>query len=127
MKVTKTRRTLGAVLIAGVVATASYAIMAANTVPGTRAGDGSGTISGYTVSNVQYTLNASDPGNIDAVTFALDAAPPAGATTKIQLSSGGAWYSCTSGSPATNQSCATTAPTQATVAGATELRVVSAQ
>jgi hypothetical protein len=123
----KTKRAFGALLAAGVVATGAYALTAGNTVPASRAGDGSGTISGYVVTNVKYTLNSTDPGNIDAVTFTLDAAPPAGATTKIQLSSGGAWYSCTSGTPATNQSCATTSPSQATVTGATELRVVSAQ
>jgi hypothetical protein len=126
MKASSTRRTLGALFVAAVVATGAYALTAANTVPDSRAGDGTGSISGYTVSAVKYTLNATNPGSIDAVTFTLDAAPPAGATTKIQLSSGGSWYTCTSGTPATNQSCATTSP-QATVAAATDLRVVSAQ
>ena len=126
MKVSNSRRALGALLVAGVVATGSYAVTAANSVPAGRAGDGAGSISGYSVSSVKYSLNATNPANIDAVTFALDAAPPAGATTKIQLASGGSWYTCTSGTPATNQSCTTTSP-QATVAAATDLRVVSAQ
>jgi hypothetical protein len=126
MKRNNKKRALGAILVAGVVATGSYALTASNTVPASRAGDGSGTISGYTVSNVKYTLNATNPANIDAVTFSLDVAPPTGATTKIQLASAGSWYTCSSGTPATNQTCTTTSP-QATVASATELRVVSAQ
>lgn len=126
MKGSKTKRTMGALLVVGVVATGSYALTAANTVPASRAGDGSGTISGYTVSSVKYGLNATNPANIDSVSFSLDVAPPTGATTKIQLASGGSWYTCTSGTPATSQTCTTTSP-QATVAAATELRVVSAQ
>ena len=43
--------------IAAVVAI-SQALAAANTVPATHAGDGAGTVSGYTVSSVVYTLKA---------------------------------------------------------------------
>src|SRR5947208_1928990 len=69
---------------------------AANTVPTSKGGDGAGTISGYTISTVKYTLNSTDPRNIDTVTFNTDVAPPSGATVKIRLvSSGSTWYSCT--------------------------------
>jgi hypothetical protein len=47
--------------LALLVGVAIYAFAAANTVPATRAGDGSGAISGYTASSVVYTLNSSDP------------------------------------------------------------------
>jgi hypothetical protein len=54
-----------------------YAFAAANIVPESGAGDGSNTVSGYTVSNVHYTFQAADPSLIDFVYF--DLAPTAGA------------------------------------------------
>lgn len=103
----------------------TFAFADANTVPTTKAGDGAAAVSGYTVSNVVYTLNAASPQNIDQVAFDVDTAPPAGAKMRIKLVSAGAtWYSCTNAVAAVT--CATTAP-QATVATADELRVIIAQ
>ncbi|MFH2038076.1 MAG: hypothetical protein ABIJ65_01440 [Chloroflexota bacterium] len=83
-------------LIAIVVSTSTYAFAAANTVPTSKAGAGSGAISGYTVSNVHYNLNATNPSTIDSITFTLDSAPKAGSTIKIKLvSAGSTWYVCT--------------------------------
>lgn len=110
------------------VAVATSAFATANTVPASKAGDGAGAISGYTISNIDYTLNVSDPRDVDLVTFTTNVAPPAGATVKIKLvASGSTWYSCTmSGSPAVNASCNTTSPSaQATAAD--QLRIVIAQ
>ena len=59
----------------------SYAFTASNTVPSTQAGQGTGTVSGYTVSSVAYSLNASTPSNIDAVTFSIS---PSSATTNAK-------------------------------------------
>jgi hypothetical protein len=50
------------------------AFTAANVVPGTKAGDGAGAITGYTVTNVQYQLDAADASLIESVSFTLDAA-----------------------------------------------------
>jgi hypothetical protein len=105
-------------LVAGV-----YAFTAANTVPTSKAGDGSGAISGYIVTTVHYGLNASDSSKIDSVTFNLDSTPVSGSTIKIQLVSAGSWYSCTNVAAAVT--CATTSP-QATVLQANNLRVVIA-
>ena len=100
----------------------TYALTASNTVPVTKAGAGAGIISGYSVSNVRYKLNATDPRNIDSVAFDLDTAPPGGSTIRIKLQSGGStWYACTAAGAA--MSCTTTAP-QATAAAANELTVV---
>jgi hypothetical protein len=106
--------------VGAVVALGAYVYAAANTVPATAAGAGSAAISGYTVSGVSYTLNASNPANIDAIQF--DISPTAAATVKTQLATGGPWYVCanTSGSV----SCSTTSP-QATVASANQLTVVA--
>jgi hypothetical protein len=113
------------VLAASAVAVAGLAAFtASNTVPESRAGDGARQVSGYTVSGVHYTLNASSPQNVDAVGFTLDQAPVAGSTIKVRLSSTSSnWYSCTNAGAAVT--CATTSP-QATVTGADELRVVIA-
>jgi hypothetical protein len=118
-RVSRTRAVVVAV-VALLLAIAVYAFAASNTVPGTEAGSGSGTISGYTVSSVAYGLNATTPTNIDSVTFTI--APTAAGTVKIQLASGGSWYSCTNTSGSI--SCNTTSP-QATVAAATQLTVVA--
>jgi hypothetical protein len=78
-----------------------------------------GAISGYTVSNVAYTLGAT-PTNLAAVTFTLD---KAAGTVKAQVQSGGSWYSC-SNTSGNNWSCDTTSP-QATVQPADQLTVVA--
>lgn len=111
--------------VAFVLSIATYALTASNTVPVSKAGQGAQAVSGYTVTNVHYNLNATDPRNIDSVTFTLDTAPPAGATMRIKLTSAGSnFYSCTaSGADLT---CATTSP-QATAATADELTVIVSQ
>ena len=104
-----------------ILTTAAYALAGANIVPVSKAGDGSGVISGYTVSAIHYILNAV-PTTIDSVTFTLDTAPVSGSTMKIKLvSAGSTWYSCTN--VTTSVSCVTTG---ASVTSANELRVVVA-
>ena len=117
----KRNRYLLAAVAAAVVAPAAYAFTAANTVPSSNAGSGSGAISGYTISNISYTLNASNPQNVDQVAFTI--APTTG-TVKAQLVSGGSWYACTNSSGSVT--CATTSP-QATAAAVNQLTVVAAQ
>lgn len=121
------RRYLPVVLIALVIMAVAYAFAAANTVPPTNAGDGAEVISGYTVGTVHYNLLAADPTLIDTVTFTLT---PIGAgtataqTVKIQLVTGGAWFTC-SNTGGTNYSCAVTGGV--TALAANNLRVVAAQ
>lgn len=121
MRVTR-RRLVVAVILAAALAIGTYAFTAANTVPATSAGSGSGVISGYTVSAVVYGLNATTPTNLDQVAFTIS--PVAATTVKIQLAAAGSWYSCTN--TAGSVTCNTTAP-QATVAAATQLTVVATQ
>ena len=115
-------RMIAAGSIAALMGLAGSAFTASNAMPvDTQAGDGATEITGYTVSDVHYGLNATDPENIDSVTFNLDSTPPVGSTKKIQLTADGAWYSCTNVAAALT--CATTTP-QATVAGSDNLRVI---
>lgn len=87
------RRTLGVGLAATVLAAGAYAYTAGNTVETSRVGDGAGTISGYQVTGVQYTLDAADPSLIDKVQFSLDA--PA-STVKADTDNGAGYVDCTS-------------------------------
>lgn len=109
-----------------VLASVAYGFAAANTVPTGNAGDGSNAISGYTVSSVNYSLNASNPANIDSVAFDLAGSTKPSTVKGRLVTSGGAWYSCSTSSTTSpyRYTCATTSP-QATTAAADELRVVA--
>lgn len=114
-------KVLSVVMVAILLAVSAYALAAANTVPTIKAGTGAGAISGYTVSNVVYNLNASDPTLLDSVDLSLDAA-----ATNVQIklvAAGSTWYDCTNGS-GNDWSCDTTTPAQ-TVASMDELEVVA--
>ena len=117
------RRISLVLLVVGGLVAGTYALTAANTVPASKAGDGSGAVSGYVLSSIHYDLNVTTPGNIDQVTFTLDSVPVAGSTITAQLAPAGSWYSCTN--VGTAVTCATTSP-QATVLAATSLRVIVA-
>ncbi|MEY2460348.1 MAG: hypothetical protein QOG30_2178 [Acidimicrobiaceae bacterium] len=116
------RAILGSVVVAGAIGVAGFAFTASNTVPDTKAGDGTGTVSGYVVSSVHYGLNATDPSKADSVTFNLDSTPKVGSTIKTKV--GGVWYGCTNTAAAVT--CDTTVGTQATVQPITSLQVVVA-
>jgi hypothetical protein len=106
-------------LMAFVFATVATAFAASNTVPTSSAGEGAGTVSGYTVTNVHYELNASNPASIDYVSFTLNASAT---TVKIKLvAAGSTYYSCTNTSGNSWQ-CTTAG---ATVQPADELRVIA--
>src|SRR5262249_17792838 len=64
MKASRNRRRalLLSAVLAVVISIGGYAFTASNTVPNASLGQGSNTISGYTVSSVAYNLNASNPG-----------------------------------------------------------------
>jgi len=114
------------VLLVLILATAAFAFAAQNTMPlVTVAGEGAQTISGYDVQNVNYNLNtAVNPSLITSVDFDLVPAAPLTLNVTVQLdSTGGAFYSCTSGD-GTNWSCDTTA-TAIDVPTADRLRVIT--
>ena len=81
-------RFLVGLVAAGAIAGGAYAYTAANTVPTSTAGAGSGTVSGYTVSSLHYALNTSTPANIDSLTFTVSpvtADPPTDHTLRDGL------------------------------------------
>src|SRR5438270_6416057 len=119
MKKFRGRALLGGAVVAGAVGVAGFAFTASNTVPDTKAGDGTGTVTGYVVSSVHYGLNSTDPTKADSVTFSLDSTPKSGSTIKTKV--GGVWYSCTNTAAAVT--CDTTVGSQATVQPITSLQV----
>lgn len=115
----KSIRVLFVVAIMFVLAGATYAFAAANTVPDSFAGDGSGTVSGYAVSNIHYVL-AANPVNIASVTFTLDSA-----ATDVRISfDGTTFHSCT---VTGGTSCSCTVTGTVSVLSATSLRVIAVQ
>lgn len=107
----------------------AYGFAASNTVPENGAGDGQGTISGYAVTNITYTLNATTPTILDQVD--LDVDPSAGAepptTVRVKLvSSGSTWYDCDAPTTGSTWTCDTTSPS-VNASAVNQLQVVAAQ
>jgi hypothetical protein len=113
------------------IAGGAYAYTAANTVPTSTAGAGSGTVSGYTVTNLHYTLNATTPANIDSMTFTVSPVIPSTGSGKVAvsaaLSTGGPnGYTCSTNTAGDTVTCATTSP-QLTADKLASVTVVAAQ
>jgi hypothetical protein len=115
-------KVLSIVAVVIILAISTYAFAAANTVPATKAGDGLGVVSGYTVTNVVYTLNGSDPSTLDSVSFDLGAAAAAGKVKAQLVATTGTWYACTN-TTGTVWSCDTTGLTASSI---DQLRVIAA-
>ena len=119
------------VVVALAIGGGAYAFTASNTVPATTAGAGSGTVSGYTVTNIHYGLNPTMSANIDSLTFTITPVVPSTGTSKVTiqaaLSTGGPLaYTCSTDTSGATVTCATTSP-QLTVALLTGVTVVAAQ
>jgi hypothetical protein len=84
-------------LVIVIVAASSFAFAATNTVPDSAAGYKANVVPGYTVTNIVYDLDATDPTLVDEITF--DIAPSSGtvvaATVKLQTETSGTWTDCT--------------------------------
>jgi hypothetical protein len=105
---------------------------AANTVPNSTAGEGSNTVSGYTISSIVYNLNAADPRDVDTITFiaTADNGSLVAVLPNIDVNFEtlpGWWYECTRTggvAPAHNISCDTTVGQQLTVVNITRFDIV---
>ncbi len=63
---------LVAIALAALIAGGAYVFTASNTVPASQAGEGEGTVSGYTASAIVWTLDSANPANIQKVAFTLN-------------------------------------------------------
>ena len=109
---------------------------AANTVPISSAGDGAGTVSGFTITSIVYVLNSTTPSDIDTITFTATA--DNGATNNPASmfvrpdSTGSEYYTCTRAggtAPAHDLTCDVTpanatSNTQLTVLAVDSLQVI---
>jgi hypothetical protein len=115
------------------ISAAAYGFAASNVVPETGAGDGAGTISGYTVSAVTYELEGgvdTDPSTIESVAFSLDTTSGnANLPTDVQAQvvTAGTWYLCTTADVSLPASYTCAISPSVTVTSADQLRVVAAE
>jgi hypothetical protein len=111
-------------LVIMILVTATYAFAASNTVPASKAGEGEGAITGYTVSAISYTYSTANPSMITAVNFTLNvAATKAG----VSLVTGGLLQACTGtgAGPTTWTTWTCNLTTPISVLSADKLRVVA--
>ena len=114
-------------LIVVVIAGSAYAFAAQNTVADSAAGYKASVVPGYTVTDIAYDLNATDPTLVDKITFLIS--PSSGtlvaAIVKIQTATAGAWTDCVlvaGTAPSMTVTCTTTSLPLANV---TALNVVA--
>jgi hypothetical protein len=72
------------VLVVIVIAGSAYAFAAANTIEASSVGSGASTVSGYSITNVEYNFATNDPTQVSSIEFDLD---KAAGTVMIQLDS----------------------------------------
>jgi len=116
----RTIKMVAILVMALVLASITYAFAAANTMPAgpIGAGEGEKAVTGYTISNVQFTL-AADPSELASVSFDITPVP---GTVRVQLvDTTGVWYDCTE---AANTTCTLTG---ATVLSADQFRVIAVE
>jgi hypothetical protein len=122
---TTPRAVIGVGLVAAVVAVGGYAFTATNTVPDSKAGYDTSAVSGYTISNIAYHLDGTDPTKSDYVEFDTDtqaghvAAKPGAADT--------AYTVCTDTSSGAGTSWKCTWAASVVVADIDHLQVVAVQ
>jgi len=114
------------VLVLIILASAAYGLAAANVVPETGAGEGTGTVSGYTISNIAYTLLTTDPSKVESLS--IDVAPTEGAgaagDVRITVDAGTTWISCT-GPVTTTWTCTFGSGSEPEISAISNLEVIA--
>lgn len=95
-------RLFGIAAIIGLLAAGTYAFTNTNTVGETFAGQGANDITGFVVTNIEYTPSATNPHKLQTVEFDLD---QTASTVQVSITdaadnvvtgaTGQTWYSCT--------------------------------
>jgi hypothetical protein len=119
-------RTVAIALLVLTIGSITYAFAAANVVPET--GDGTGTVSGYTVSNITYTPLSSDPTKLEQVSMDVAATTGADAPNDVRITvdGGSTWATC-SGPSRTTWTCTFSIGSEPSVSSVSNLQVVAAQ
>jgi hypothetical protein len=124
------RRLVGLLVLAAALGGGSYAFTANNSFGAGQnaAGQGSGTVSGYTVGAPAYTLLASDPSKIQSFQFSLSGGVAATTVVKASLVSG-TWIGCSLGgvsAGAGTATCSYGSGSEPSVSSVSNLNVVAA-
>jgi hypothetical protein len=119
-------RILTLLILILVLGAATYGFAAQNTVPAGRAGEGSGGITGYAVSNVKYELDANNPNQFDWVYFDLD---NAASEVHAAIADGGTleWVECSASATAWDYECDLNPDITITVENSDALHVAAAE
>ncbi len=113
--------------VLGITVSAVTAYAAANAGLAERgAGSGTGTVSGYTISNVAYTLDGDAPNAVNQVAFSVSPSggAPAAAQVYVTVDGGTTWIACAGGPP--NWTCNLGGVAASTINGNT-LRIVTVE
>lgn len=118
------RRLTAAVVLLAVLVGLGQAFTATNTVTTTRRlGDGPGVISGFEISNVQYTMNPSNPTRVRIARF--DISPAATRVVMKMVSSQTTAVNCALSNGNTRATCTWSPAIAPTLLAMDELRVVA--
>lgn len=120
-------RVVAIALFTIVAGSAGYAFAASNTGLAGPGGDGAGSISGYAVGNVSYTLNFDDPTRLDAVSFDIDAGDVMPEVMVKLVSDSTTWHDCAVSTAQVPARATCALGGSVTVADVDEVRVVAAQ
>lgn len=123
MNIAITPRRLLSVGLLGIVAVLTTGYAGANSVPASKAGDGSAGISGYTVTNIHYTLDSGVPTTVTGLTFTLTPPLASGGAARVSVDNGATWLAAGACSGTATITCSFTA----SVTSLSTLRVVAAQ
>jgi hypothetical protein len=111
------------VTAAATLALAGTAFTNSVTTPTSTTSTSASVIGEFTVSNVAYNLNTTDPRNVDSITFTIVNPGTTPSFVRVQPVSGGSWYVCSlapSGGDQ-NATCITTSPQWTLVTGLTNM------
>ncbi len=123
----RTTSIVTSVLLAALIALSTYALTAANTVPATNAGQGSGAIVGYAVSGTSYTLDVTSPQLATSTSFTLDAPYPAAVGTVRAKFGSAAYQNCSLSSSTASTSTWSCSLEGTSVVGVGALQVAASQ
>jgi hypothetical protein len=84
---------MGAVVVAGIVASSAYAFTATTTVNASQAGDGTGAVTGGTVTPT-YQLLGSDASKVTSITLTFASGISQTGTVKVRAIVAGTWQAC---------------------------------
>jgi len=120
-------QTLTIAAVLAIIAAIVYGFAAANVVPESGAGDGTGTVSGYTITNIDYTLLGSDPSKLASVEFDVAPTGSANAATDVRITvdAGTTWITCTN--VVAHWTCTFGGGSEPSVSAISNLQVVAAE